>query len=102
MQFIINGFDGTDAQAPGRRLAARELHLAGIKSLKEQGRILFAAARLDATQKMIGSLLIADFPSRDALNDWLKNEPYVLQNVWQRVEIEDCKVAPLFNPNLTS
>lgn len=96
MQFIVTGLDGNDPQALDRRLAARDAHLSGLKALKEQGRVLFAAARIDSTERMVGSVLIVDFPSRDELKAWLKVEPYVTGNVWQSVSIDDCKVPQLF------
>jgi len=45
---------------------------------------------------MIGSVLIVDFPSRDALDEWLKVEPYVIGNVWDKIQVKPCKVGPMF------
>lgn len=45
---------------------------------------------------MIGSVLIVDFPTREALDGWLKVEPYVVGDVWKQIEITPCKVPPMF------
>ncbi len=95
MQFIVLGYDGADEGAPARRMAAREAHLKGLVEKIEQGIFLYGAAILDEDGKMIGSLIICDFPSRDALKEqWLKNEPYVVGEVWKRIEIVRAQVPP--------
>ncbi|TCN26195.1 YciI family protein [Mesobacillus foraminis] len=45
---------------------------------------------------MIGSMMVVDYPSREELDKWLKEEPYVVGNVWQNIEIKPCRVAPIF------
>jgi uncharacterized protein len=96
MHFLITAYDGTDEQAPSRRLAARERHLASIEQLKSQGKALYGAALLDDKGAMIGSLVIYEFDSREEFDDYLKIEPYITGKVWQRIEIKPCKVPPIF------
>ncbi|WP_373566092.1 hypothetical protein [Mesobacillus foraminis] len=40
--------------------------------------------------------MVVDYPSREELDKWLKEEPYVVGNVWQNIEIKPCRVAPIF------
>lgn len=88
MQFLVLGYDGKDEGAPARRLAAREAHLKGVRERVEQGVILYASALLDDAGQMIGSMIICDFPSREALNkQWLQNDPYVTGDVWKKIEV---------------
>ena len=97
MQFIVHGYDGTDAEASNRRLAAREAHLKEAREWKDKKRWLFAAALLDEDGKMVGSVIVCDFPSEEALQaEWLQKEPYVTGNVWQKVEIRRAQIAPMF------
>lgn len=96
MQFLVRAFDGTDEAAPKRRLDAREEHLKATDEMAKAGNTLCAAAMLDEEDKMIGSVLIVDFSSRAELDQWLKVEPYMVQNVWQKVEITPCKLGPMF------
>jgi uncharacterized protein len=95
MQFLVLGYDGTDEAALERRLAAREAHLKLFRETVDKGIFLFGSAILDEAGKMIGSLIVCDFPSRHALEEqWLNDEPYVVGNVWQKVEVRRAQVPP--------
>lgn len=96
MQYIITSYDGTDEKAIDRRLMAREEHLKSVERRVKEGQHLYGAAILDDNGKMIGSMMVVAYPSREELDNWLKVEPYVVANVWQKVEIKPCKVAPIF------
>ncbi|GLB60139.1 YciI family protein [Cytobacillus sp. NCCP-133] len=96
MQFIITAYDGTDDQALERRLSAREEHLKGVERRFKAGEHLYGAAILNDEEKMIGSIMVVDYPSRAELDQWLKEEPYMKDNVWQKIEVEPCRVAPKF------
>ncbi len=37
--------------------------------------------------------MIMDFDSRQQLDEYLKTEPYMTNNVWQQVTIETCNVV---------
>ena len=96
MQFLVVGLAGTDEKALERRMAVREDHLALGDRMRDAGKMLYGAAILDDAEKMIGSVLICDFQSREELDDWLKIEPYVTGKVWQNIEVKRCKVGPSF------
>lgn len=96
MQFIITAYDGTDEKALERRLQAREEHLRGVEKRCKEGEHLYAAAILDDEEKMIGSLMVVEYPSKEELDLWLKEEPYVTGKVWEKIEVHPCKVPPIF------
>ena len=96
MQFIVTGLDGDDDGALTRRTAVRDAHLAGVVELKQSGKILFGTAILDDNEKMIGSVMVVDFSDRAELDQWLKVEPYVTGDVWRKIEVAPCRVAPMF------
>jgi uncharacterized protein YciI len=96
MQFMLLAYDGKDDCALSRRLAVREQHLALGNQLVAEGKLLFATAILDTGEKMIGSMLILEFPSRAELDAWLEIEPYVTGDVWREIEILPAKVGPPF------
>ena len=99
MQFMVTGYDGKDAGALGRRMAAREAHLAMAGKMYEKGKWLYAAAILNEEEKMAGSLIICEFDSRSSLEtEWLEKEPYVLGKVWEKIEITRAQVAPFCAP----
>ncbi len=95
MQFLLIGYDGTDSEALARRLNVREEHLAKIKMLKQKGECLAGGAILDEAGKMIGSVIIYEFPDRQSLDERLNDEPYFNYNVWEKVEIHPFRLAKL-------
>lgn len=98
MQFLLTGKDGKDGEALNRRMAVRAAHLAGAERMKESGELLMGAAMLDPDGKMIGSIMVFNFNNRAALDAYLKDEPYVVGNVWQDIEIQSIAVAKHFMP----
>jgi uncharacterized protein len=86
-QFLVIARDGDDPEALDRRMAARPSHLEGIRPLVEAGHIPLGGPILDDEGRMIGSMIIADFPDRAALDEWVTNDPYVTGDVWRDVEI---------------
>jgi uncharacterized protein YciI len=96
MQFIVTGYDGRDTEATARRLAARPAHIELGDKLRNEGRHLYGVAILDEAGNMIGSVLIVEYPSRAELDQWLEAEPYVTGRVWEKVEVQPCRVGPSF------
>ena len=84
MQFLVKAYDGEGMLE--RRMAVRPRHLEGMKKLGKQ--IICAGGLLDDEGKMKGSALVLEFPDRAALDDYLANEPYVTEHVWEKVEVE--------------
>ncbi|MEO1174100.1 MAG: ACT domain-containing protein [Myxococcota bacterium] len=87
MDFLVIGRDGADPDAPARRQAARERHLEVAGRAFLRGEWLSAAALLDPSENMVGSVIACRYPTREALDQWLEQEPYVLGNVWAQVEV---------------
>ena len=93
MQFILIAYDGSDEAALDRRLAVRPAHLESAHKLVAEGKWLYAAGILDDDGKMIGSMILCDYPSREALEEeWLKNEPYITGKVWEKITIHRANV----------
>jgi uncharacterized protein YciI len=77
-------------------MSSRSEHIKlGDKMVKE-GKMLFGAALTDDNNKMIGSILICDFENREELDQWLKIEPYVTGKVWEKIDVQLCKIGPSF------
>jgi len=93
MQFVIIARDDTDPEAPTRRQAVRPAHLEGIRPFVERGNILIGGAILNEVGTMIGSMLVADFPTREELEAWLTGDPYVTDGVWHEVEVQPYRAA---------
>lgn len=93
MQFLITAYDGTDEGALDRRMAVRPRHLANIEKVKETGRVVCAGGITNNEGLPIGSFLTLEFASRELLDDYLANEPYITEGVWQDVKVEPCNVV---------
>ena len=89
MQFILTAHDGKNMLE--KRMAVRPRHLENMVKLGEH--VICAGGLLDDEGKMKGSVLILDFEDQAALDDYLKNEPYVAEHVWEKIEIETINVA---------
>jgi uncharacterized protein len=94
MQYVVLGYDAKDADALNRRMSVRENHLQLAIENHNKGILLFAAGLLNDQDQMIGSNMIMEFESKTDLDIYLKNEPYIKGNVWEKVKVFPAKVAP--------
>ncbi|HNR43201.1 MAG TPA: YciI family protein [Bacteroidales bacterium] len=95
MQFLLVAYDGNDPDALERRMRIRQEHLGKIAILKKTGEMLFGGAILDDDGRMIGSMVVYEFPDREALEKRLKEEPYITGGVWQKIEIHPFRLAAI-------
>lgn len=96
MLHVVIAHDGT---APGtfeRRMKIRPDHMAQGEKMMEAGQFLFGGAIIDGAGKLAGGVLIVDFDSREEIDEWLREEPYILHKVWDRVEVHPFLVPPQF------
>lgn len=95
MQFLLVAYDGTDDEALNRRLKVREDHLQKIGVLKKKGEFKCGGAILDDDGKMIGSMIVYEYPDRQSLDASLQNEPYFTEGIWKKIEIRPFRTAKL-------
>ncbi len=93
MRYIVIARDGTDPEAKARRLAARPAHLERVGPFVERGRVLLGGAILDEAGDMVGSVLLTDFSSREEVEAWIADDPYVTRGVWKEIEVRDFRPA---------
>ncbi|CAD85330.1 MAG TPA: YciI family protein [Nitrosomonas europaea] len=99
MLYLIYGEDVPDSLA--QRVASRPAHLARIRELQEQGRLLLAGPcpAIDSIDPgpagFTGSLIVAEFASLDAAREWADADPYLLSGVYAKVTVKPFrKVLP--------
>ena len=73
MQFVITAYDGEGMLA--KRMEVRPLHL------------------VDDEGKLKGSALIMEFQNREELDEYLANEIYVKEHVWDKITVERMNVV---------
>jgi uncharacterized protein YciI len=82
-----------------KRLAAREAHLARLKQLVNEGRLLVAGPHpaIDAEDPgdagFTGSLVIVDFPSLEDAQQWANDDPYIEAGVYKKVVVKPYKLV---------
>ena len=91
MQFIVRAYDGK-GKLP-KRMEVRPRHFENMERMK--GHVACAGGILDEEGKMIGSLLVMEFENREQLDEYLASEPYVVEHVWERIEVERMNVVIL-------
>ena len=92
-QYLITGYDYTDADALQRRMNVRPHHLDGVEALKQSGNYIIGGAILNEAGNMIGSVIIMQFETEEELEAWKKNEPYITQKIWESVDVKPYRVA---------
>jgi len=91
MQFIIIAHDGENML--DKRMAVRPQHLEGMAKLGDH--VICAGGLLDEEGKLKGSALVVEFEDRAAVDEYLSNEPYVINHVWEKIEVEPMNVVIL-------
>jgi uncharacterized protein len=80
-----------------KRLSARPAHLERLQTLKAEGRLLIAGPHpaIDSEDPgsagFTGSLVVAEFESLNAAQDWADNDPYIAAGVYQQVTVKPFK-----------
>lgn len=85
MQYLVIAYDNDNALE--RRLEVREAHLEGVRKLMAKGKIIEAGALIE-DDMMVGSTLYVNFENDEEIDEWLLNEPYVKNNVWNMDEFQ--------------
>ncbi|WP_312966474.1 YciI family protein [Acinetobacter gerneri] len=75
-----------------KRLAVRPRHIERLNKLDAEGRVIIAGAMPKNPENpkdgFYGSTMILDFESREALDAWLKEEPFVLEGIYEHVDVK--------------
>lgn len=75
-----------------KRLAVRPQHLARLEKLADEGRVIVAGAmpkdRDNLQAGFYGSTLILDFDSREDLDNWLADEPFLKEGIYAHIDVK--------------
>lgn len=89
MQFLVTAYDGENML--DKRMEVRPRHLENMARLGKK--VVVAGGFLDEEGKMKGSALVLDLASKEELDKYLASEPYIVEKVWERVEVETLNVV---------
>jgi len=82
-----------------KRLAARPAHVERLKALVDEGRLVLAGPHplIDADDPgpagFSGSLIVAEFASRELALAWASADPYVAAGVYAKVTVKPFRKA---------
>ena len=95
MWYAIIGQDTPDSL--DKRTAARPAHLVRLQALQDKGRLLLAGPfpAVDAVDPgaagYTGSLIVAEFASLQAAQEWAETDPYVAAGVFRQITVQPLK-----------
>lgn len=99
MWYAIIGQDAPDSLE--KRMGARPDHLARLQALQDEGRLLLAGPfpAVDAADPgsagFTGSLIVGEFASLQAAQEWAEADPYAIKGVFARLTVQPFrKVLP--------
>lgn len=79
------------------RAKARPEHIARLKQLNEEGRLILAGPNpaMDSNEPgeagFTGSLIVAEFDSLEKAKAWAEADPYLAAGVYEKVEVKPFK-----------
>ncbi len=80
-----------------KRLSVRPAHIERLEKLKEQGRLIIAGPHpaIDNNEPgpagFTGSLVVAEFESLEAAQEWADNDPYIQSGAYKSVIVKPFK-----------
>ncbi|MEE9574796.1 MAG: YciI family protein [Gammaproteobacteria bacterium] len=80
-----------------RRLSVRTDHIARLQALQDEGRMLIAGPHpaIDSEDPgpagFTGSLIVAEFESLEAAQEWADADPYITAGVYEKVIVKPFK-----------
>lgn len=97
MLYMILGRDADDGL--DRRVSSREAHIARLKALVDEGRLVLAGPlpAIDADDPgpagFAGSLVVAEFESLEVAREWAETDPYIQSGAWRSAEVHPFKAV---------
>ena len=85
------------ADSLSKRLSVRPSHVERLTHLQDKGRLVLAGPHpaIDTPDPgdagFTGSLIVADFESLEAAQQWAENDPYMSAGVYARVQVKPFK-----------
>ena len=88
--FVLTCADHEDSLE--KRLAIRPQHVERLQQLDDAGRLIAAGAHPkdpnDPQAGFLGSTIIVEFDSREALDAWILDEPFLKHGIYASIEIK--------------
>jgi hypothetical protein len=95
MLYAMLGYDTADSLP--KRETARPAHLERLRALQDESRLILAGPfpAIDSSDPgpdgFSGGLIVAEFPSLEEAEAWLRADPYIAAGVYVRTEVRPFK-----------
>ena len=80
-----------------KRIATRPAHVARLEQLNDEGRLIVAGALPKDPNNpqagFYGSTIIVDFESREAVEAWVAEEPFLKEGIYRHIDIKSFNKA---------
>ena len=80
-----------------KRIATRPAHVARLAQLNDEGRLIVAGALPKDPNNpqagFYGSTIIVDFESREAVEAWVAEEPFLKEGIYSHIDIKSFNKA---------
>ncbi len=80
-----------------KRIATRPAHVARLEQLDDEGRLIVAGALPKDPNNpqagFYGSTIIVDFESREAVEAWVAEEPFLKEGIYSHIDIKSFNKA---------
>lgn len=80
-----------------KRIATRPAHVARLEQLNDEGRLIVAGALpkdpSNPQAGFYGSTIIVDFESREAVEAWVAEEPFLKEGIYSHIDIKSFNKA---------
>ncbi len=80
-----------------KRIATRPAHVARLEQLNDEGRLIVAGALPKDPNNpqagFYGSTIIVDFESREAVEAWVAEEPFLKECIYSHIDIKSFNKA---------
>ncbi|AVZ84932.1 MULTISPECIES: YciI family protein [unclassified Acinetobacter] len=75
-----------------KRLATRPQHIERLQKLDDEGRLIAAGAHPKDPNNpqagFLGSTIIVEFDTREALDSWIQEEPFLKEGIYSNIEVK--------------
>ena len=80
-----------------KRIATRPAHVARLEQLNDEGRLIVAGALpkdpSNPQAGFYGSTIIVEFESREAVEAWVAEEPFLKEGIYSHIDIKSFNKA---------
>jgi uncharacterized protein len=96
VHFLVLAWDVPGDDGVARRDGARAAHSTSIRALFDDGQVVLGAGLLDDAGTVRGSIVVVDYPDREAVDEYLAHEPFVTEGVWERIEVHPLRLPDFY------